>query len=148
MPFILLLLSTLFIVPTTAQTTNVYVIDGDTITLQGKKIRLIGIDAPELEQQCFNNKIGLNARNALIKMIQNKNIECIGENKDKYGRLLARCYADGLYLNQELVKTGNALPYYKYSTEFAFEALKAKHNKLGIWQNKECQSPWEYRKLK
>ena len=103
------------------------VIDGDTIIIDKKKIRLLGIDAPELNQHCrkpwiqFNfvtlnkkYKCGLVAKERLDKIISKNKIKCKGEKYDRYKRLIAICYKK-IDLNNWMVKNGLALNYTKYS---------------------------------
>ena len=69
------------------------VVDGDTIVLNGEKIRFSGIDTPELKQTCMNGDkkvfCGKTAKMLLIKTIGNETPECISEGKDVYKRTLA-----------------------------------------------------------
>ena len=75
------------------------VIDGDTIVLNGEKIRFTGIDAPELKQTCTQDdqevKCGLTAKVMLVKKIGNYIPKCISEGKDIYKRTLAECFVNG-----------------------------------------------------
>ena len=66
------------------------VVDGDTIHLNGEKIRFTGIDTPELKQTCINNGVkdpcGVTAKEILIEKIGNNKVECNSEGKDRYKR--------------------------------------------------------------
>ena len=77
----------------TSLANNLKVIDGDTIFLNGDKIRFFGIDTPELNQTCLLNfKIidcGKNAKILLLKKIGKNIPKCINEGKDVYKRTLA-----------------------------------------------------------
>ena len=125
------------------------VVDGDTIVLNGEKIRFSGIDTPELKQTCMkdNEKIfcGETAKILLIKKIGNKTPECISEGKDAYKRTLAECFVDGESLSAFLVRSGYAFAYRKYSDKFIKDEEFAKENKLGMWSMK-FQYPWDFRK--
>ncbi len=126
------------------------VVDGDTIVLNGEKIRFSGIDTPELKQTCMkdNEKIfcGETAKILLIKKIGNKTPECISEGKDAYKRTLAECFVNGESLSVFLVRSGYAFAYRKYSDKFIKDEEFAKENKLGIWAM-TFQYPWVFRKL-
>ena len=126
------------------------VVDGDTIVLNGEKIRFSGIDTPELKQTCMkdNEKIfcGETAKILLIKKIGNKTPECISEGKDAYKRTLAECFVNGESLSAFLVRSGYAFAYRKYSDKFIKDEEFAKENKLGIWAM-TFQYPWVFRKL-
>ena len=126
------------------------VVDGDTIVLNGEKIRFSGIDTPELKQTCMkdNEKIfcGETAKILLIKKIGNKTPECISEGKDAYKRTLAECFVNGESLSVFLVRSGYAFAYRKYSDKFIKDEEFAKKNKFGMWAM-TFQYPWDFRKL-
>ena len=128
---------------------NLKIIDGDTIILNGEKIRFSGIDTPELKQTCMNGdqKIlcGVSAKMLLVKKIGNKTPECIREGKDVYKRTLAECFINGESLSAFLVRSGYAFAYRKYSDKFIKDEEFAKENKLGVWSMK-FQYPWDFRK--
>jgi len=125
------------------------IIDGDTIILNGEKIRFSGIDTPELKQTCLKGgeKVfcGILAKDLLIKKIANETPECISEGKDVYKRTLAECFVNGESLSVFLVKSGYAFAYRKYSKKFIKDEDYAKENKLGMW-SMEFQFPWDFRK--
>ena len=83
---------------------NLSVIDGDTITVYGEKIRFSGIDAPELKQICNSNGnliyCGVLAKEVLLKRIGNQIPTCIKEGKDLYNRFLAECFVNGKSLSR------------------------------------------------
>ena len=128
---------------------EIKIIDGDTIHLNGEKIRFSGIDTPEIKQTCAKNneiiKCGILARELLIKIIANNKINCIREGKDQYKRTLAECFVNDLSLSSYLVKNGYAFAYRKYSKKFIADEEFAKSNKLGIWSMK-FEYPWDWRK--
>lgn len=124
--------------------------DGDTINIindDGKKvkIRLYGIDAPEIKQD-----YGKKSRQCLEDMIADKKISYAVEDKDKYGRIVATIYADNININYEMIKKGCAWSYFQYSKSLRNELaqLKAKYNNIGLWAEDNPQAPWEYRKQK
>ena len=125
------------------------VVDGDTIVLNGEKIRFSGIDTPELKQTCMNGDekvfCGKTAKILLIKKIGNETPVCISEGKDAYKRTLAECFVDGESLSAFLVRSGYAFAYRKYSDKFIKDEEFAKENKLGMWSMK-FQYPWDFRK--
>ncbi len=126
---------------------NVKVIDGDTIKINKKKIRLFGIDAPEKKQVCkkiyldffiFNfqkdYKCGEESTLALLKKVKDKKIKCVLEDdKDRYKRYIGTCYLGEQNINKWLVKNGYALAYKKYSKKYLLDENYAKENKLGLW---------------
>ena len=128
---------------------NLRVVDGDTIVLNGEKIRFSGIDSPELKQTCMNGDqkvfCGIFAKMLLIKKIGNETPKCISEEKDAYKRTLAECFINGESLSGFLVRSGYAFAYRKYSKKFIEDEEFAKKNKLGVWSMK-FEYPWDFRK--
>ena len=129
---------------------NLKIMDGDTILLNGEKIRFSGIDTPELKQICMkgDEKVfcGRAAKMLLVKKIGNRIPECIREGKDVYKRTLAECFINGESLSVFLVRSGYAFAYRKYSDKFIKDEEFAKKNKLGIWAMK-FQYPWDFRRI-
>ena len=125
------------------------VVDGDTIVLNGEKIRFSGIDTPELKQTCLQDDqeigCGMSAKKLLEEKIGNATIECISEGKDSYKRTLAECFVNGESLSKFLVRSGYAFAFRKYSTKFIKDEEFAKANKLGMWAM-TFQYPWDFRK--
>ena len=111
---------------------NLKIVDGDTIVLNGEKIRFSGIDTPELKQTCMNGDqkvfCGKLAKMLLVKKIGNKTPECIREGKDVYKRTLAECFINGESLSAFLVRSGYAFAYLKYSDKFIKDEAFAKKN--------------------
>ena len=130
---------------------NLKVIDGDTIVLNGEKIRFSGIDAPEYDQDCMNGdeKIycGMFATVLLTKKIGDETPKCISEGKDVYGRTLAECFVNNDSLSKFLVRSGYAFAYRKYSKKFIADEMYAQKNNLGMWSMK-FEYPWDWRKKK
>ena len=128
---------------------NLRIIDGDTIVLNGEKIRFSGIDAPEYDQDCMNGdkKIfcGIFSKVLLTEKIGNGTPKCVSEGKDVYGRTLAECFVDGESLSSFLVRSGYAFAYRKYSKKFIKDEEYAKKNKIGMWEM-EFEFPWDFRK--
>ena len=127
------------------------VVDGDTIHLNGEKIRFTGIDTPELGQTCIKegikNLCGVTAKQILVNKIGNNNVQCISEGKDQYKRTLAECFVNNESLSSYLVRSGYAFAYRKYSNKFIIDEDYAKVNKVGMWSMK-FEYPWDYRKNK
>lgn len=130
------------------------VIDGDTIELLTKenpynhitklKIRLYGIDAPELKQA-----YGKEAKEYLSALIILKQeVSLIIENKDKYDRFVGTIFLKGQDINKEMVKNGYAHAYESFSNKYLTEQANAKKFKLGLWQDERVMSPSEFRMLK
>jgi endonuclease YncB( thermonuclease family) len=127
------------------------IIDGDTIHLNGDKIRFSGIDTPEINQMCKKDEIdipcGEMAKELLIKKIGNTVPICILEDKDQYGRILGECYIEKESLSSYLVKEGFAFAYTRYSKKFLEDEQFAIKNKSGMW-SMDFIFPWDFRKKK
>ncbi len=137
---------------------NAKIIDGDTIKINSKKIRLHGIDAPEFKQMCKKPYLkivfftftkdypcGKISTQKLQKKINNKAITCKILDIDRYKRLIGECFKRNLNLNSWLVSNGYAVAYRKYSKKYVSFEINAKNEKLGIWQGK-FEMPWDYRR--
>ena len=127
------------------------IIDGDTIHINKNKIRLHGIDAPEIKQTCkIEDKIwncGIKSSLALKKLILDNNITCVVSDIDKYNRYIAECFINNQNINKLMVRNGWAIAYRYYSIDFIEEEKLAEKDKIGIWQGK-FQDPYLYRKSK
>jgi len=120
--------------------------DGDTLRQIGEsKIRLEGIDAPEIKQVCYNKlknpypcgELSRSKLASIINMKQKKKIYCYYSEKDRYNRYLAECFVgrDSAYnINKIMVRTGHAVAYLRYSKKYLSDQEYAKKEKLGIWQ--------------
>jgi endonuclease YncB( thermonuclease family) len=130
---------------------TIKIIDGDTIHLDGEKIRFTGIDTPELKQTCVNagvkDNCGITAKQILIDKIGDNIVECISEGKDQYKRILAECFVNNESLSSYLVRGGYAFAYRRYSKKFVQDENYARINKIGMW-SMEFDYPWDYRKAK
>ncbi len=134
------------------------VIDGDTIKINSKKIRLYGIDAPEKKQKCKKTYLTISfmsftkdymcgevSTEKLIKKINKQKLNCNILDVDRYKRLIGECFKRNINLNSWMVSNGFAVAYRKYSKKYVSDEINAKNNKLGIWQGK-FEMPWDYRR--
>ena len=128
---------------------DIRITDGDTIKVNGEKIRFSGIDTPELKQTCIKQGVkkpcGLIAKQILIDKIADNNVICVNEGKDQYKRTLAECFVNDESLSSYLVRSGYAFAYRRYSKKFILDEDYAKFNKLGMW-SMEFDYPWDWRK--
>jgi endonuclease YncB( thermonuclease family) len=118
------------------------VIDGDTITINNSKIRFSAIDAPEKnyygqKQFCKGPKgvwaCGSKASTKLKQLINGQEVQCTNEGKDRYGRTLSICHANGMDLQAEMVRSGMAVAYLRYSNRYENEQIEAMIAQVGIW---------------
>ena len=134
------------------------VVDGDTIKINSKKIRLYGIDAPEKKQKCKKTYLTISfmsftkdymcgevSTQKLIKKINKQKLNCNILDVDRYKRLIGECFKRNINLNSWMVSNGYAVAYRKYSKKYVTDEINAKNNKLGIWQGK-FEMPWDYRR--
>ncbi len=125
------------------------VVDGDTLEIAGRRIRLEGIDAPELGQRCPHRwwgtwAAGRKARRVLKRMVGSRIVTCTSRGYDKYGRMLASCRVGSLELNAEMVRRGMAWAFRRYSQSYVAAEEVAKLNRAGVWQS-ACLPAWAYR---
>ena len=138
-----------FFTYTDIKSQDIKITDGDTIKINGEKIRFSGIDTPELKQICVKNGVknscGIKAKQILTDKIANNKVNCISEGKDQYKRTLAECFVNNESLSSYLVKSGYAFAYRKYSKKFINDENYARKKKIGMWSMK-FEYPWDYRK--
>jgi len=126
-----------------------HVVDGDTLDVGHTRIRLEGIDAPEMAQTCQTATgeswdCGRKAAALLRTLAEQRDLACDRTGVDKYRRTLAVCYEDGVNVNEAMVRAGLAWAFIKYSTEFASVEAEAKARKIGVWQG-PAEAPWDFR---
>ncbi|MWB78826.1 thermonuclease family protein [Pseudooceanicola sp. 216_PA32_1] len=122
-------------------------IDGDTLRLGATTVRLLNIDAPEAAQTCGSRACGRDATLALAALLASGPVTCDGTRHDRYGRLLAHCAVDGQDLGAQLVASGDAVAFVRYSREYLPQERTARAAKRGIWSQANPQMPWDYRRL-
>ena len=125
------------------------VIDGDTIDIAGTRVRLEGIDAPEIAQTCGRRMLGTwrcgeAATAAMRRLTAEQVLSCDRRGVDKYKRVLGVCFNAGKDINAEMVREGLAWAFVKYSQSYVREEAQARAERVGVWQG-EAQPPWEFR---
>jgi micrococcal nuclease len=115
------------------------IIDGDTFeTETGEKVRLIGINAPEIR-----DIFGEEAKQHLINLVENKIVDLepdhISHDRDRYNRLLRYVILNGIDINKQMVLDGYAFAYLKYhfdkGAEYKEAQIIANRNNAGMWNN-------------
>jgi endonuclease YncB( thermonuclease family) len=114
------------------------IVDGDTIEIQGQRVRLFGIDAPEMAQTCRDARgedyrCGLRATLALAARIGGGTVTCDQRDVDRYQRIVAVCSLGGEELNGWLVREGYAVSYRRFSTAYVGDEEKARAERRGLW---------------
>ena len=132
----------------TAASSNVRIIDGDTIVVDGEHMRLFGIDAPEKGQICTMNgqpqRCGPMATEALRRFIGNGPVTCERRSNDRYGRTVAVCSAAGRDLGREMVHSGWAIAFVRYSNEYVEDENRARVSRRGLWEG-QFERPEQWR---
>lgn len=127
--------------------------DGDTLTVgyagTRTKVRLDGIDAPELSQP-----FGAESRDALSRLVMNKAVTVTFAKTDFYGRIVGAVFSgDCSYVNLRQVETGLAWYYARYQCELSkpvrdqFQAAQdaARLKRWGLWAQSQPVAPWVHR---
>lgn len=124
------------------------VTDGDTLVISGERVRLHGIDAPELKQRCDvsgrNWACGEWAADHLRKVVGKGVLACEAIEKDRYGRTVARCAVSGADVGAAMVQAGAAMAYVKYSSDYIGLEREAKTEARGLWSGTVI-APAQYR---
>lgn len=122
-----------------------HVHDGDTVTVDATRIRLYGIDAPELAQAG-----GKASRDYLTSLVEGERVEVIPKDTDSYGRTVAVLrLPDGSDVNALMVAAGHAWVYTQYCRNcyaLSLSQTVAKFKGLGLWSQKRPVPPWVWRK--
>jgi len=125
------------------------VIDGDSLVVAGKRIRIFGIDAPEAKQFCRMKDTlfpcGANASDAMRGLVDIVEVSCLQKDIDRYGRIVAICHADGFDIGRNMVHAGWALAYRQYSKKYINVEDHARTGKRGMWRGNFVK-PWDWRR--
>ncbi|HEY6094180.1 MAG TPA: thermonuclease family protein [Gallionellaceae bacterium] len=124
------------------------VMDGDTVlVLRGEqriKVRLANIDAPEKAQP-----FGSESREALVKLVMQKQVHVRNQAMDNYGRMVAELSVGGRSVNEEQVRRGMAWEYSHFHRNRKYLALQseAQRARRGLWgQSIPPEPPEQWRK--
>lgn len=122
--------------------------DGDSLNIHGTKVRLWGIDAPELQQSCQQNgkeiKCGVAAREGLKAIIADQPVRCV--KKDiSYDRMVAQCFVGQVDVAQAVIRRGLAISeWYHSKAPYQADEKLAKSDQVGLWAVK-FQKPSQWR---
>jgi endonuclease YncB( thermonuclease family) len=123
-------------------------VDGDTLTVAGQKVRLFGVDAPEMDQMCDRNgrlwACGAMARDMLADLVAAGRLACDVVDTDRYGRAVAVCALGEQDVGAQMVRQGGAIAYRRYSERYVNAEIAARRDGLGIWTS-VMLTPEEYR---
>lgn len=138
---VLVLLALMLATPAAADIVSgkAQIVDGDTLEVEGRRIRLFGIDAPELSQTCERDgeawACGAESARQLAAVIEAQQVACVGDEIDQYGRLVATCSAGATEINAVMVETGWATAYRSYSQAYVAAETRARGNRRGLWRS-------------
>lgn len=123
-----------------AAKSRIHVVDGDSIFIGEREVRLSGIDAPEYHQPCWNEEgkeyaCGKKSREVLVSLA-NDSLDCREVARDRYRRSVSVCTADGEDINRKMVELGWAVAYDRYSGDYVAAEKEARRDKRGIWAGK------------
>lgn len=126
------------------------VIEGDLFEINGRRIRLYGIDAPEADQICLSKKgekypCGDHAMRHVTVMVGRMPLTCKGETEDEHGNLIAVCQMRFLDINEYIVIEGWALAYREHGEEYVRAETAARARRSGLWRGSTFVMPWEWR---
>lgn len=119
---------------------KIKVLDGDSIRIGEREIRLSGLDAPEYDQTCKDSEgkdyaCGQKSLKALRHLV-GPDLKCKMIAKDKYKREISSCESRGININKKMVEIGWAVAYTRYTKEYTAAEKLAKKNKVGVWQGR------------
>jgi endonuclease YncB( thermonuclease family) len=127
---------------------SITVIDGDSIVISGSQLDLLGIDAPELGQNCYLKGVawacGAEASLALAQFVDGKQLDCHEIIIDEKGQLTGRCSIVGLDIGAELVTRGLAVLDPAYRGYYLRNYREARYSGAGILGGRFV-TPWEWR---
>lgn len=144
-PFLMLSMASVMQIASAHQIIGIH--DGDTMTVlvdrKPVKIRLANIDAPELRQA-----YGRRSKESLSSICWGKDAEFERQTTDRYGRIVAVVWCDGVEANRRQVASGMAWVYQRYNKDLSLPVLEqaARLHKIGLWRDEEPVPPWRYRK--
>lgn len=121
------------------------VTDGDTIKLDGVSYRIWGIDAAENKQLCPDGwPAGRAATTHMRELVHGRTVACEFKTKDRYGRTVALCRANGQDIGAAMVRAGHAWAFIRYSRDYVDQERQARAENLGVHAH-GCQPAWEWR---
>lgn len=128
------------------------VLDGDTIVVAGERVRLHGIDAPELDQTFWYRgqtlPCGAMSLAALGALTAGVKLRCEIIERDRHGRLVAKCFSpNGVDINRRMVFVGWAVAYRQYSLDYVDAEDAARNAERGLWSG-SFLIPWKWRASK
>lgn len=127
----------------------IHVIDGDTFDVGNVRVRLYGVDAPEVAQTCDDAQgrawpCGAFVKEEISRRFEGETARCEEIDRDRYGRSVARCFVQGRDIGEEIVADGLAQAYRRYSMDYDLTEKSAQVMGLGLWAG-TMQTPADFR---
>lgn len=125
--------------------------DADSLRAGPLRLRLFGVDAPEIRQNCADRAgqtypCGKMARDWLAEFLpKGAELSCDLLDQDRYGRLVTRCFYQGRDIAAQLVAAGWALAWQLYSEDYMPVQARASAKKAGLWAG-QFETPWDWRR--
>ena len=125
------------------------VIEGDLLRVGGTQVRLYGIDAPDVGQQCESRRgqpydCGAAARNILSMFVRDRDVACTLYAMNADGNMVGRCFVGESDLSLAMVRGGWAFSYRSLSWRYESAQAHARTERSGIWSGR-AEAPWVWR---
>lgn len=146
-----ILIALLLLVLSSPALAAVEIVDGDTLRIDGERVRLWGIDAPEKLQRCEiagrEEPIGREATEALRSLVARGDLRCETKDRDRYGRTVADCFVGDQSIGDAMVYSGWAWALPRYSKDRFLAAQEdAERAGRGVWAgDANCEAPARFR---
>lgn len=116
---------------------RLHVIDADTFDVGSVRVRLFGLDAPEMGQPCWvqgrERDCGRWARDLVRDRFEGRQARCDAQDTDRYGRVVAICRVGDVDIGAALVQDGIAWAYRRYSSRYDLDEKAAAVAGRGLW---------------
>jgi endonuclease YncB( thermonuclease family) len=124
-------------------------LSGDTLRIDGRTVRLVGVEAPHVGQRCArgsskNWRCGEAAQAAVERLTRSKSVRCVVASTEPSGRNLATCTIDGRDIAADLLKDGHVFSTSGYFGAYASLESDAKRSKAGVWAG-DAERPADFR---
>ncbi|KAG2544101.1 probable staphylococcal-like nuclease CAN2 [Panicum virgatum] len=118
-------------------------ISGEEILARKYRIRMRGIDAPELKMPN-----GKESKDALVKLIGGKSVTIYVYGQDQFGRYVGDIYCDNVFIQEQMLKSGHVWHFKTYDKrpEFAQWEREARAAHRGLWASENPEKPWDWRR--
>ncbi|GLT92900.1 hypothetical protein SLE2022_107120 [Rubroshorea leprosula] len=118
-------------------------IQNEEILARKYRIRLRGIDAPEMEMRYGNE-----AKEELAKLVQGKCLRVLVYGEDRYGRVVGDVYCNGIFVQEAMLKKGFAWHFKAFDQrqEFATWEREAREKRVGLWADANPEEPWVWKR--